>query len=197
MTFEQLKTFYWVARLGGFRRASEQLSLSQPAISTRVSTLESELGVVLFERTPKGVALTKSGTMLLGYAEQMLFVQEEIVKRVANPSKIEGLFRIGSSETIAQAWLPEFLKAFSNEYPRVNIDLTVDISGNLRNSLLQQDIDLAFLMGPVSEFTVENVDLPKFDLHWYKAKGQRARRFASDPGDLICRKNTPLSRVDG
>jgi DNA-binding transcriptional LysR family regulator len=171
MTFEQLKTFYWVARLGGFRRASEQLSLSQPAISTRVSTLESELGVVLFERTPKGVALTKSGTMLLGYAEQMLFVQEEIVKRVANPSKIEGLFRIGSSETIAQAWLPEFLKAFSNEYPRVNIDLTVDISGNLRNSLLQQDIDLAFLMGPVSEFTVENVDLPKFDLHWYKAKG--------------------------
>lgn len=171
MTFEQLKTFYWVARLGGFRRASEQLSLSQPAISTRVSTLESELGVVLFERTPKGVALTKSGTMLLGYAEQMLFVQEEIVKRVANPSEIEGLFRIGSSETIAQAWLPEFLKAFSNEYPRVNIDLTVDISGNLRNSLLQQDIDLAFLMGPVSEFTVENVDLPKFDLHWYKAKG--------------------------
>ena len=171
MTFEQLKTFYWVARLGGFRRASEQLSLSQPAISTRVSTLESELGVVLLERTPKGVALTKSGTMLLGYAEQMLFVQEEIVKRVANPSKIEGLFRIGSSETIAQAWLPEFLKAFSNEYPRVNIDLTVDISGNLRNSLLQQDIDLAFLMGPVSEFTVENVDLPKFDLHWYKAKG--------------------------
>lgn len=171
MTFEQLKTFYWVARLGGFRRASEQLSLSQPAISTRVSTLESELGVVLFERTPKGVALTKSGTMLLGYAEQMLFVQEEIVKRVANPSEIEGLFRIGSSETIAQAWLPGFLKAFSNEYPRVNIDLTVDISGNLRNSLLQQDIDLAFLMGPVSEFTVENVDLPKFDLHWYKAKG--------------------------
>jgi DNA-binding transcriptional LysR family regulator len=171
MTFEQLKTFYWVARLGGFRRASEQLSLSQPAISTRVSTLESEVGVVLFERTPKGVALTKSGTMLLGYAEQMLFVQEEIVKRVANPSKIEGLFRIGSSETIAQAWLPEFLKAFSNEYPRVNIDLTVDISGDLRNSLLQQDIDLAFLMGPVSEFTVENVDLPKFDLHWYKAKG--------------------------
>jgi len=171
MTFEQLKTFYWVARLGGFRRASEHLSLSQPAVSTRVSTLETELGVVLFERTTKGAGLTKSGTMLMGYAEQMLFVQEEIVKRVANPSETEGLFRIGSSETIAQAWLPEFLKAFSAEYPRVNIDLTVDISGNLRNSLLQQDVDLAFLMGPVSEFTVENVDLPKFDLHWYKAKG--------------------------
>lgn len=170
MTFEQLKTFYWVARLGGFRRASEHLSLSQPAISTRVSTLETELGVPILDRKTKGVTLTKSGTLLFRYAEQILFVQEEIVKRVANPSEIEGLFRIGSSETIAQAWLPQFLKAFSAEYPSVNIDLTVDISGNLRNSLLQQDVDLAFLMGPVSEFTVENTPLPKFHLHWYKAK---------------------------
>lgn len=169
MTFEQLKTFFWVARLGGFRRASEQLNLSQPAISTRIATLEEELGVKLMERTSKGVTLTKSGSLLLGYTEQMLFVEEEITKRVANTSEIEGLFRVGSSETIAQAWLPDFLKAFSKEFPRVNIDLTVDISGNLRNSLLQQNVDLAFLMGPVSEFTVENVNLPNFALHWYKS----------------------------
>lgn len=171
MTFEQLRTFFWVARLGGFRRASEQLNLSQPAVSTRLATLEGELGVKLLDRTTKGITLTKSGRMLLGYAEQVLFVQEEIVKRVANPSEVEGLFRVGSSETIAQSWLPAFLKAFSQEYPKVNIDLTVDISGNLRNSLLQQNVDLTFLMGPVSEFTVENVALPKFALHWYKAKG--------------------------
>lgn len=171
VTFDQLKTFFWVARLGGFRRASEQLNLSQPAISTRISTLETELGVKLLERESKGVVLTKSGRMLLKYCEQMLFVEEEIVKRVANPSAVEGRFRVGSSETIAQAWLPEFLKAFSEEFPRVNIDLTVDISGNLRNGLLAQNVDLAFLMGPVSEFTVENVTLPKFHLHWYKAVG--------------------------
>lgn len=195
MTFEQLKTFYWVARLGGFRRASEHLSLSQPAVSTRVSTLEAELGVVLFERTAKGAGLTKSGTMLLGYAEQMLFVEEEISKRVANPLETEGLFRIGSSETIAQAWLPEFLKAFSAEFPRVNIDLTVDISGNLRNSLLQQDIDLAFLMGPVSEFTVENVELPKFDLHWYKAKGTGAVDFQVIPVISYAAKTRPYREL--
>lgn len=169
MTFEQLTTFFWVARLGGFRRASEQLNLSQPAISTRIATLEEELGVKLIDRTSKGVRLTKSGTSLLGYAEQMLFVKEEIIKRVANTAEVEGLFRIGSAETIAQAWLPDFLNAFSREFPRVNIDLTVDISGNLRNALLQQDVDLAFLMGPVSEFTVENVALPEFHLHWYKS----------------------------
>jgi len=169
LTFDQLKTFFWVARLGGFRRASERLNLSQPAISTRVGTLEDELGVKLLERTSKGIILTKPGTLLLGYAEQMLFVQEEIMKRVADTSEIEGLFRVGSSETIAQSWLTGFLKAFSEEYPRVNIELTVDISGNLRNSLLERKVDLVFLMGPISEFTVENVPLPKFNLHWFKS----------------------------
>ncbi|WP_073252633.1 LysR family transcriptional regulator [Shimia gijangensis] len=169
MTFEQLRTFLWVARLGGFRKAADRLHLSQPAVSTRISNLEQELRVSLFERGPGELVLTKHGTLLLSYAEQMLFVEEEIKQRVANPSEAEGLFRVGASETIAQAWLPEFLKAFSEQYPRVNVDLTVDISLNLRDALLERKLDLALLMGPVSEFTVENVALPTFDLHWYRS----------------------------
>jgi DNA-binding transcriptional LysR family regulator len=169
MTFDQIKTFLWVARLGGFRKAAERLHLSQPAVSTRISNLEEELRVPLFERGQGDVVLTKHGTLLLSYAEQMLFVEEEIKQRVANPSETEGLFRVGASETIAQAWLPEFLKAFSKQYPRVNVDLTVDISLNLRSALLERRLDLVFLMGPVSEFSVENVELPAFDLHWYRS----------------------------
>ncbi|MEP3346164.1 MAG: LysR family transcriptional regulator [Litoreibacter sp.] len=169
MTFEQIRTFLWVARLGGFRKAADRLHLSQPAVSTRISNLEQELRVTLFERGSGDLVLTKQGMLLLSYAEQMLFVEEEIKQRVANPAETEGLFRVGASETIAQAWLPEFLKAFSKEYPRVNVDLTVDISLNLRTALLDRRLDLVFLMGPVSEFTVENVSLPSFDLHWYRA----------------------------
>lgn len=169
MTFDQIRTFLWVARLGGFRKAAERLNLSQPAVSTRIANLEQDLRVPLFERGPGELVLTKHGTLLLSYAEQMLFIEEEIKQRVANPSEAEGLFRVGASETIAQAWLPEFLKAFSEQYPRVNVDLTVDISLNLRSSLLERKLDLVFLMGPVSEFIVENVALPPFDLHWYRS----------------------------
>lgn len=169
MTFDQIRTFLWVARLGGFRKAAERLHLSQPAVSTRIANLEDELRVPLFERGPGTLVLTKHGTLLLSYAEQMLFVEEEIKQRVANPSETEGLFRIGASETIAQAWLPAFLKAFSERYPRVNVDLTVDISINLRAALLERRLDLACLMGPVSDYSVENVALPHFELHWYRA----------------------------
>lgn len=169
MTFEQLRTFLWVARLGGFRKASDRLHLSQPAVSTRIANLEDELESKLFERGPGDLVLTKKGQQLLGYAEQLLFVEEEIKHRVANPAETEGLFRIGASETIAQAWLPSFIQAFSAQFPRVNVDLTVDISLNLRTSILERRLDLAFLMGPISEYSVKNVTLPQFDLHWYKS----------------------------
>ncbi len=169
MTFDQIRTFLWVARLGGFRKASERLHLSQPAVSTRIANLEAELQVSLFERGPGHLILTKQGQQLLTYAEQMLFVEEEIKHRVGSAAQVEGLFRIGASETIAQAWLPDFLQAFSTAYPSVNVDLTVDISGALRDGLVERRLDLAFLMGPVSEFSVKNVALPRFDLHWYRA----------------------------
>ena len=169
MTFEQLRTFLWVARLGGFRKASERLFLSQPAVSTRIANLEQELESKLFERGSGELVLTKKGQQLLGYAEQMLFVEEEIKQRLGNPEKTDGLFRLGASETIAQAWLPSFMQVFSDRYPRVNVDLTVDISRNLRTSIVERRLDLAFLMGPISDYSVENVPLPKFDLHWFKA----------------------------
>ena len=181
MTFEQIRTFLWVARLGGFRKASERLFLSQPAVSTRIANLEKELRVSLFERGAGSLVLTKHGMLLLSYAEQMLFVEEEIMQRVANPAETEGLFRVGASETIAQSWLPLFLKAFSERYPRVNLDLTVDISLSLRAAILERRIDLAFLMGPVSEFSVENIDLPPFDLHWYRSSGNEQTDLAQIP----------------
>lgn len=195
MTFDQIKTFLWVARLGGFRRAAERLNLSQPAVSTRIANLEQELRAPLFERGQGELVLTKHGTLLLSYAEQMLFVEEEIKQRVANPTETKGLFRVGASETIAQAWLPEFLKAFSEQYPRVNVDLTVDISLTLRAELLERKLDLALLMGPVSEFSVENVNLPTFDLHWYRSTLNPQTDLSQIPVISYSRKTRPYREL--
>ena len=195
MTFEQIRTFLWVARLGGFRKASDRLHLSQPAVSTRIANLEDELRVSLFERGLGELVLTKHGALLLSYAEQMLFVEDEIKRRVANPSETEGLFRVGASETIAQAWLPSFLQAFNEEFPRVSLDLTVDISINLRASLLERRIDLVFLMGPISEFTVENVALPSFDLHWYRSSSNQETDLSKIPVISYSRKTRPYREL--
>jgi DNA-binding transcriptional LysR family regulator len=195
MNFEQLRTFLWVARLGGVRRASEQMNLSQPAVSARLMALEDALKVELFERSPRGVVLTRQGEMLKTYAEQMFFVHEEIRQRIADPTATEGMLRIGASETVAQAWLPRFLERLSREFPRLNLDLTVDISVNLREDLLARKLDVALLMGPISEYSTNNIALPEFELRWYRAAGSGPVDFMVTPIISYSRNTRPYREL--
>jgi DNA-binding transcriptional LysR family regulator len=195
MNLEQLRTFLWVARLGGVRRASEQMNVSQPAVSARLQALEDSLRVRLLDRTTRGVQLTREGELLRGYAEQMFFVQQEILQRVADRSGTEGLFRVGASETVAESWLPQFLKRLSAEFPRLDLELTVDISVNLREALLGRQLDLAFLMGPISEFSVANFALPDFELGWYRAAGAAVADFLTAPVISYARNTRPYREL--
>lgn len=195
MTLDQLQTFLWVARLQGVRRASEQMNISQPAVTARLQALEDTLQVRLFERSSRGVVLTREGELLRGYAEQMAFVQEEIRQRVSDPTGIAGLFRVGASETIAETWLPRLLERLSQNYPRLSLELTVDISSNLRDALLARQLDLALLMGPVSAFSVNNIALPHFDLGWYRAAGRPDPDFLTTPVISYARNTRPYREL--
>ncbi len=167
INLEQLKTFLTVVRSGGVRKASLQLNVTQPAVTTRIKKLEASLSARLFERTSTGMKLTKRGEMLVGYAEQFLQLSEFVERDIIDPGGVDGRLRLGVSETIAQCWLPEFIAALHREFPNLAVDINVDISVNLRESLLKREIDLAILLGPISEFTVDNLALPDFELVWY------------------------------
>ena len=65
--------------------------------------------------------------------------------------------------------MPDFVAALRSRYPMVDIEITVDVSHNLRESLLNRALDLAILMGPISEFRVHNIDLPDFELVWIRS----------------------------
>ena len=65
MTFDQIETFYLIATLGTYRQAAERLNATQPTLSARIATLESRLGVALFDRTGHRVALTPEGRQFL------------------------------------------------------------------------------------------------------------------------------------
>ncbi len=169
INFEHLRTFLSVVRLGGVRKASLGLNLTQPAISARIKNLEETLDCDLFDRSASGMSLTKRGERLLTYAEQFEHLADLVQKEVIDPDGIEGHLRLGVSETIAQCWLPEFISRLHGRYPRLEIEFNVDISVNLRAGLLNREIDLAVLLGPNSDYTVDNIELPGFDLAWYTA----------------------------
>ena len=78
------KVFYWVATLSSFKKASDKLCVSQPAISKQIKNLEEILGVKLFFRLNKGIKLTKEGLMLLEQVEKMNFYLEASVKYISS-----------------------------------------------------------------------------------------------------------------
>ena len=183
-TIEQLRTFLTVVRLGSVRRAAVALSLTQPAVTTRIKNLEASLSCDLFDRTSGGMKLTKRGELLLAHAEKFEHLGELVQRDVVDPAGVEGRLRLGASETVAQCWLPELVSRLHSAYPKLEIELNVDVSHDLREGLLNREIDLAILLGPISEYSVDNITLPGFDLAWYAAaKGDPA----SSEEDILMR----------
>jgi DNA-binding transcriptional LysR family regulator len=169
INLDQITAFLSVVRLGGVRKAAQTLNLTQPAVTSRIKNLEESLSKMLFDRTSGGLRLTKDGELLLKYAERFEQLAEMVEKNVVDPEGLEGYLRIGASETITQCWLPDFVTRLHRKFPRLEVEINVDISANLRKGLLDREIDLAFLLGPISDYTVDNTDLPDFDLAWYVA----------------------------
>jgi DNA-binding transcriptional LysR family regulator len=167
LNLEQIRAFLAVVRLGGVSRAAQALHLSQPAVTTRIRKLEESLSRMLFDRSGTSLVLTREGELFLGYAEKFENLAELVEKAVVDRDGINGWLRVGASETITQCWLPDFVERLHNAFPNMQVELNVDISSNLREALLTRQIDLALMLGPVSEFTVDNVELPDFELAWY------------------------------
>ncbi len=168
MNHKRLETFVWVASLGSFRKAAERMYTTQPAISARISALESELGVKLFEREVGSapISLTAKGKDLLPYAEKILYQSEQLRKRAESSSAYSGVIRIGVSETIAHTWLSRFLAQLHREMPNLDVELTVEVTPTLTAGIKDRSLDLGLLMGPINEPNIVNLELCTFSLSW-------------------------------
>ncbi|WP_282608742.1 LysR family transcriptional regulator [Pelagibius sp. Alg239-R121] len=164
MLQRNLDTFYWVATLKSFRKAAEKLFLTQPAISARIASLEENLNVALFDREGRSIQLTPHGRKLLVYAEKFIRLEEALLRDFGQQSGAGAALRVGVSETLATTWFPEFLARLSNERPAVSMEIHVDATSVLREQLVQREIDLACLMGPVSDSSICNLELCQFEM---------------------------------
>lgn len=179
VTLDQLRTFLQIVECSSVRRAAQKMHVTQPALSARLAALEESLGTGLFERQSQGLLLTKAGADLVPLAQQMIELSDRIRSAVTPEDRVSGLVRIGCAETIVQAWLPNLVSAIQSRYSSLSVEVSVDVSVNLRDQLVGRSIDLAILMGPVSEYSIENLDLPTFALGWFMA-GSQPRSKAPD-----------------
>jgi len=149
-------SFLWVVTLGSFRGAGQRLNTTQPAISQRIAQLERELGVKLLNRDHRVVSPTPSGRQLMVYAEKLIGLRAEMMAEVGERSAMRGVLRLGVAETIVHTWLPRLIKSVNTAHPNLSLEIEVDITPNLTARLLEQEIELAFLVGPLSAAGVRN-----------------------------------------
>ncbi|MDE1935684.1 LysR family transcriptional regulator [Bradyrhizobium sp.] len=200
--FKSIETFLWVVTLGSFRGAGQHLNTTQPAISQRIAQLEREMGVKLLNRDHRAVSPTASGRQLMLYAEKLIGLRSEMMAEVGDRSAMRGVLRLGAAETIVHTWLPRLIKSVNNTYPNLSIEVEVDITTNLSARLLAQEIELAFVLGPLSDPSVRNRVLRDYPVSFVTSPSLglgdgpfSLRELAKFPIITFARKTQPYETV--
>ncbi len=161
-----LETFLTLARLKHFGKTAAHLNTTQSTVSIRIANLEKDLNVSLFDRTAGKVTLTPQGHDLLDKAADVLESMDRLSLAAGSDPYRTGTLRLALSETLAATILPGFLEAFAQSRPNADVEMSVDSTVGQRARLLSREVDLAFLMGPVSQPRIANMPLIELPMTW-------------------------------
>ena len=187
MDVADLRIFEAVARLGSMSRAALALNTVQSNVTAHVRQLEARLGVALFERGGRGVRLTAAGARLLPQAERVLRALEDARRAVLDDGTPRGPLCLGALETTTAIRLGPALRRFVAAHPAVDLTLRTGTTAELLERVLAQEVEGAFLCGPVAHPALEAAPVWEEELVLLAAPGTRplARLLAGEEGVRI------------
>lgn len=175
-----LRSFVAIAEAGGVTRAAGFLNLTQSAVSMQIKRLEEVLGVALLDRSGRQVALTAPGEQLLGYARRMLALNDEAFARLTR-EEYEGEVVLGVPHDIVYPAIPQVLRQFARDYPKMRVTLLSSFTRVLKGQFARGECDVIL----TTEAGVEpgGETLAELPLIWVGAPGgvawkQRPLRLA-------------------
>lgn len=138
-----IKYFIRLLFIGSITKAANSLYISQPAITKTIKKLETELGITLFNRGPKGVVLTQNGKIFYDFIKNGVesFINGE--HKLTSLKNLEtGTIRIGASTTITKYFLLPFIEKFHTQFPNIDISITNSLTNRLISDLKKGSLDL-------------------------------------------------------
>ncbi len=194
MEFRQLEAFRAIATLGSFSAAAQKLYTTQPAISSRVRALESELGAELFDRSSRPARLTVTGHRLLRYTEQILDAANDILRVVGGARGRISIARIGIPSALVSKWAPLLMTEIYKDNPQAKVELHIDRTGPLRQALENGEIDFALVIGPVDEPNLISSPIARYGYCWITARktaeASKLRSIADVTGHIFTYSKT-------
>lgn len=152
VNLELYRVFYTVAKCGSLTKAAEELYISQPAVSQSIKQLENQLGIILFNRTHRGMELSaQGGKLIFAEVERALRLFNDAENRIAQTkASATGTLRIGASDTIFEYFLADKIVAFNERFPEIKIELMADFTPDTIGKLKADKCDVAFVNLPIS-----------------------------------------------
>ena len=175
----RLKVFYTVANRLSFTKASNELFITQPAVSKHIQELEEYYKIKLFNRNGSKISLTVAGDVLLKHTKNIFEVYRDIDFDMSTLiSQRSGLLRIGASTTISQYIIPPLLARFHQKLQDVKVSLLNGNTEQIENALLQQEIEIGIVEGQS------------------KNKAIKYTEFLKDELVLVCKSSNPFVNRD-
>jgi Transcriptional regulator len=149
VNLEYYKVFYYVVKYNGITAAAEALSISQPAVSQAIKQLEQSVAISLFNRTPKGVRLTKEGAIFYEYIKNGYEKIKMGERRLEEMQNLElGEIKIGASDMTLQFYLLPYLEKFNKKHPEIKIGVSNAPTPATLCNLDKGEIDFGVISGP-------------------------------------------------
>ena len=164
MNLRFVEAFYAIASLKSISRAAEKLFLTQSAMSSRISTLEVELGVLLLDRRDKQFKLTTAGARFLVYADKLLALQREVKSEMGSNQPLAVSMRIGAIESVLHSWLIPWLEKLRADHPGLELELTVETTPILIDLVQRGALDVVFAALPAASTGVRNHVFASMDM---------------------------------
>ncbi len=143
MNMKDLIIFQTVAETGSVNKAAQQLNYVQSNVTSRIQKLEKDLNTTLFHRHKRGMTITNEGTLLLPYAQKIMFLFEEMKTTITDEDNPTGNLDIASVETVIK--LPYILSTFIEKYKNVDLTLSTGVTTELKEKVLNYQLDGAFV----------------------------------------------------
>lgn len=166
LTIKNMRTFFWLARLRNFHAVARQIGVTQPAVTSRIASLEDELGVRLFSRERQVVTITPEGQDALRLCESVLEKVDDIVMRFSGTTEQVGVVRIGVVDTVARTWLPTVLNRVQAEFPNIILEITNESTVALHSMLRSGALSMSITISACDEVDVANTEIGQYAIEW-------------------------------
>jgi DNA-binding transcriptional LysR family regulator len=145
LDLDTLRTLVVAHNRGGLAQAAEHLGRTPSAISLQMKRLQDDLGVTIFVKRGRRLALTENGEVVLSYARRILALNDELLD-VTQRAGVSGVIRFGGPQDFASV-LPQVLSHFASLYPRMQIELLIEGNASLLEAVQSARIDFAVIIG--------------------------------------------------